>query len=179
MFVRVGAAVTCFAIAGAAALSPVHTEAMMSLEAHHVEHPLDTEVSIELGLNLERTGRIAQAEDTFLEAARNDHQLLPAWTLTNFYFRQERTDDFWRWAARSATLTYDDFRPLLRLATSLEPDPRIVIDHLGNRPPLLRAYLDLLIGKRRPADARKVSQMLAAHHDPGDRERIAAVSRLP
>jgi hypothetical protein len=178
MPVRVGAAITCLLIAGAAALFPVDTKAKMSLETVHAEHPLDTEVSIELGLNLERTGRFAQAEDTFLEAARYDHQLLPAWTLTNFYFRQERTDDFWRWAARSATLTYDDFRPLIRLASRLEPDPQIVVDHLGNHPPLLRAYLDLLIGERRLADARKVGQMLAAHRDPSDRERLDAMSRV-
>jgi hypothetical protein len=150
----------------------------MSLEAQHTAHPLDTEVSIELGLDLERKGHVVQAEDTLLEAARYDRQLLPAWTLTNFYFRQERTDDFWRWAARSATLTYDDFRPLLRLATSLERDPRVVVGHLGDRPPLLRAYLDLLIGECRSSDARRVGEMLAAHRDPADRDRLAAVSRL-
>jgi hypothetical protein len=150
----------------------------MPLEMRHSEHPFDTEVSIELGLELERKGRFTQAEEALLHAARFDLQLLPAWTLTNFYFRQERTEDFWLWAARSATLTYDDFRPLLRLAGTYEPDAREVVCRLGDRPPLLRAYLDLLIGEKRNNDARVVGQMLAAHHDPQDRERLVAISRL-
>jgi hypothetical protein len=150
----------------------------MSLEAQHAAHPLNSEVTIELALELERQGRMAQAENTLLEAAREDRQLLPAWTLANFYFRRERTEDFWRWAARSADLTYDDFRPLLRLATSVEHDPRLVVNHLGNHAPLLRAYIDLLIGQHRSADARFLGEILAAHHDSADRDRLAALSRL-
>ncbi len=178
MLVRIGAAAICVIIAAAAALSTIHPEVGMSLESQHAVHPLDTEISIELGLALERKGHLAQAEETLIEAARFDHQLLPAWTLANFYFRQERTDDFWRWAARSAALTYDDYRPLLRLADRLEQDPGAVVGHLGDRPPLLRAYLDLLIGERRPQDARRVGQMLAAHGNPADRERLIAISHL-
>lgn len=151
----------------------------MPLETRHAAHPLDTEVSIELGLELERQGRLTQAEETLLHAAFFDRQLLPAWTLANFYFRQERTEDFWNWAARSATLTYDDFRPLLRLAGALERNPQRVVDHLGNRAPLLRAYVDLLIADRRTADARAVGQMLAAHRDPLDQQRLNAIFQLP
>lgn len=178
MLVRLGAAFICVIIAGAAALFALHPEVTMPLEAQHAAHPLDTEISIELGLDLERKGRLVEAEDTLLEAARYDRQLLPAWTLANFYFRQDRDDDFWRWAARSATLTYDDFRPVLRLATRLERDPERVIDRLGNRAPLLRAYLDLLIGEGRLQEARRVGRMLEDHRDPSDRERLVVLGRL-
>lgn len=179
MMIRNGAACICLLTAAVAAYSPLYPDQTMPLEMRHAAHPLDTEVSIELGLELERAGRLMQAEETLLHAARYDRQLLPAWTLTNFYFRQERTEDFWRWAARSATLTYDDFRPILRLASAWEKDPRRVVGRLGDHPPLLRAYVDLLIGQRRMSEARIVSQLLSAHNDPHDRERLAAISRLP
>jgi hypothetical protein len=177
--IRLGAALACLLLAGAAAFFSPEADESMPLNARHAAHPLDTEVSIELGLELERGGHFMQAEETLLHAAHCDHQLLPAWTLTNFYFRQERTEDFWMWAARAATLTYDDFRPLLQLASTWEANPARIVDHLGNRPQLLRAYVDLLIGQGRASDARVVGRMLAAHKDANDRERLAAISRLP
>ena len=177
MLVRVGAAITCLLIAGAAALFRVDTKAKMSLETVHAEHPLDTEVSIELGLNLERTGRFAQAEDTFLEAARYDHRYQPAWTLANFYFRQNEPDQFWRWAHRAAERSYDDGLPLLRLATELEDDPSVVTNRLGRRPALLRTYLDILIGQNRKGAALQVASMLADLHDPADAPRFEALSK--
>jgi tetratricopeptide (TPR) repeat protein len=84
------------------------------------------------GLAAERNGDVQPAERELLQAASIDHQYLPAWTLTNFYFRRNRYADFWGWARRAAALTYDDFRPLLAMAHAVEPDPRAVIEKLGN-----------------------------------------------
>jgi tetratricopeptide (TPR) repeat protein len=105
-----------------------------------------------LGLDAETEGNLIDAESDLLRAARVDRQYLPAWTLANFYFRRGDAANFWPWARRAAALTYDDYRPLLRLADALETSPQRVVTRLGSRPRLLRAYMDLLIGAGR-ADA--------------------------
>ena len=81
---------------------------------------------------------------------------------------------FWPWAKRAADLTYDDYRPLLRLADALETSPPQVVTRLGGEAPLLRAYLDLLINAHRLDSAREVAGLLAARRDPVDRDRLAA-----
>ena len=81
---------------------------------------------------------------------------------------------FWPWAKRAADLTYDDYRPLLRLADALDTSPTRVATRLGGGAPLLRAYLDLLINAHRLDSAKEVAGLLAARHDPVDRERLAA-----
>ncbi|MEI9811408.1 MAG: hypothetical protein WDO18_01465 [Acidobacteriota bacterium] len=166
------------ALAAVAAFSPMHS-APASLAVQHRLHPRDTGISIRLGLELERAQRDPEAERVLLDAARLDHQHLPAWTLTNFYFRRQNTERFWFWARRTASLTYDDFRPLLRLTEHVDRDPLSVVARLGNRPELLRAYLDLLIAEpRRIPDALKIAALLAARCDRADRDRLAAVDGL-
>jgi hypothetical protein len=129
---------------------------------------------IRLGLDAEAEGDLAVAEKDLLQAARVDHLYIPAWILANFYFRHAADEKFWLWAERAAQLTYDDYRPLLRLADALEPSPRRVAISLGNGTPLLRAYLDLLINAHRLNEAQEIASLLAARQDPADRERLAA-----
>jgi len=129
---------------------------------------------IQLGLNAEADGNPSEAETDLLQAAHVDHLYLPAWTLTNFYFRRGDSAKFWPWAERAARLTFDDYRPLLRLADALETSPQRVATRLGGGAPLLRAYLDLLINTHRLDVAREIAGLLAACHDPADRDRLAA-----
>jgi tetratricopeptide (TPR) repeat protein len=129
---------------------------------------------IHLGLDAEADGNLQDAETELLRAARVDHLYLPAWTLANFYFRRSDAPKFWLWAKQAAKLTYDDYRPLLRLADALDTSPSRVATRLGDGEPLLRAYLDLLINAHRLDAAREVAGLLAARHDPADRDRLAA-----
>ena len=128
---------------------------------------------IQLGLEAESTGNVAEAEADLLQAARVDHLYLPAWTLANFYFRRGDPERFWPWARRAASLTFDDYRPLLRLAGVFESSPQEVAGRLGSDAPLLRAYLDLLIAAQRLDAAQPIARLLAARHDPSDRARLA------
>jgi tetratricopeptide (TPR) repeat protein len=134
---------------------------------------------LQLGLDAEANGNFPGAEADLLRAARVDRQYVPSWTLANFYFRRGDAVKFWPWARRAAELTYDDYRPLLRLADTLETSSREVAASLGGGAPLLRAYLDLLIGARRPDSARAIADLLRTHHDPVDQARLAAVANLP
>jgi tetratricopeptide (TPR) repeat protein len=128
---------------------------------------------IYLGLDAEAGGNLPEAEADLLQATRVDRQYLPAWTLANFYFRRSEAAKFWPWAARAAALTFDDYRPLLRLADAFEPSPQIVATRLGGGAPVLRAYLDLLIGAGRLDSAQEIARLLAARHDPSDQARLA------
>ena len=151
--------------------SPDELRAALSL------NPRLSSVWIHLGLDAEANGNLAEAEKDLLQAARVDRLYLPAWTLANFYFRRGDSVKFWPWAARAAALTFDDYRPLLRLADALETSPREVTARLAGGAPLLRAYLDLLIAAQRLDSAQEVAGLLAAHHDPADCDRLAAFAQ--
>jgi hypothetical protein len=157
------AASACLTAAGLAATQPVPDV-----------RPRDTSANIERALELERSGAVAQAEFILLEAARLDRQYLPAWTLTNFYFRRNAIPQFWSWAARASALTRDP-RALLRLANAAGTLWRS--PHLGNRPEILRPYLDILVTEPRLADAQTVAALLRAHHDASDLPRFAALQQ--
>jgi hypothetical protein len=146
--------------------------------AHNLERALQiqprlTYARISLGLVQESAGDLAASESTLLEAALFDHRYLPAWTLANFYFRHERPDKFWTWAAHAARLTYDDFRPLLRLCDAFEANPPAVLDRLNATPALERAYLDFLIGAQGFDKVESVAQRLIARGGLEDKPRLA------
>ena len=125
---------------------------------------------IAAGLAAEESGDFAAAERDLLEAARIDHQYLPAWTLANFYFRRGDAQ-FWPWARMAAGLAYDDLAPLLQLADAQESDAARLLDRLGDSPRLHRAYLDYLIGKGHLESAQVVAARMAG--EPGSGARLA------
>jgi tetratricopeptide (TPR) repeat protein len=136
-------------------------------------NPYSSSAWIDRGLAVEHAGNLIDAENALLEAARVDHQYLPAWTLANFYFRRGQAESFWPWAARAAALNYDDLRPLLKLCDLIEPDPGASLDHLGDTPRNEHAYLDFLIGQNRLDAAQQVARRMLARHDPRETPRLA------
>lgn len=141
-----------------AELDPTHAED--ALERAAKIDPHSSTVWIALGLLRESQKDLPGAERSLLRAAQVDRQYLPAWTLANFYFRRANRDGFWIWADRAAALTYDDFRPLLRLADQFEPDPTRLLVHFHNTSKLLPSYLDLLIGEDRLDTAQQVARAM-------------------
>jgi tetratricopeptide (TPR) repeat protein len=57
--------------------------------------PLDSGVLMALGLREEFRGDNAKAEGYLVRAAEIDHQFKPAWTLANYYFRNDQSDKGW------------------------------------------------------------------------------------
>jgi tetratricopeptide (TPR) repeat protein len=126
------------------------------------DNPRSSAAWISLGLTAEECGDYEGAERFLRQAAFVDRQYLPAWTLTNFYFRLANREQFWTWAERSASLVYDDFTPLLRLCDQFEPAPASMLAHFSDAPKLLPSYLGLLIVENRLDAAQEVARAMAA-----------------
>ncbi len=163
-------------------------ERLAELDSANSDRWLDAAIQVNLrdatawiakGLAAERRNDDQAAEHDLLQAARFDQRYIPAWSLTNFYFRRASSGaygqgPFWRWARRTAGLTYDDFRPLLALAHSLDPNPRSVIEKLGGGTRLLYADLDYLVQQGRLDWAQEVARVLMGR----DRNETADAPRL-
>ena len=63
---------------------------------------------IRLGLAAELRGDPNQAERWLLEAFSIDRQFETRWTLANFYFRQSKSDEFWKWMRSALEMSYGD-----------------------------------------------------------------------
>lgn len=135
------------------------------------ERPRSSSAWIDAGLAAEEAGDYAGAERSLLEAARINRQHLPAWSLTNYYFRRGDSPRFWTWARRAAALAYDDLTLLLRLCDELDPRPAAVLERIGDTPRIHRAYLDFLIGRNRLTDAKEVARRM--HGERGSEARLA------
>jgi tetratricopeptide (TPR) repeat protein len=143
-------------------------QAREALAAAVKANPRASPAWIELGLLAERSGKLAEAERDFNQAALVDRQYQPAWTLANYFFRHGDADHFWPAAARAAALAYDDPRPLLDLCDRMEPDPARAVTRLGRSPRIERSYLDLLIGKNRLEAAAEFARSIPARRSPKD-----------
>ncbi len=142
-----------------AELDPAH--AQEALERATRANPRSSQAWIALGLLEESSGNRAAAEHSLLEAAEVDHQYLPAWTLTNFYFRRANRALFWQWAERAASLNHDDFLSLLRLCDQFEPDPATMLAHFRDARRLRPPYLNFLIGENRLDAAQQVAREMS------------------
>ncbi len=124
-------------------------------------NPRSSAAWISLGMLDDSAGDFQSAERRLLEAARIDHQYLPAWTLANFYFRRGNREMFWQWMARAAPLNFDEFPPLLRLCDQFEPDPARMLAHLGDVRRIRAPYLDFLIQEKRFDAAQEVAREMS------------------
>jgi len=120
-------------------------------------NPRLTSARIRLGLLQERRN-LESAEHTLLEADRYDHQYLPSWTVANYYFRHDNREDFWRWSRAALQLNHDEPRPLLRLASLIEPDDAAVLARFQGGEQIAYVYMDLLIGAGRLDGAQRVAR---------------------
>jgi len=92
--------------------------------------PRDVEARLALAIDAELAGRPKQAEALLLEASQLHKGYLPAWTLANFYLRQDNPEQFWRWARRAATFEVD-LTALFELCLHLHPDPADLVQELN------------------------------------------------
>jgi tetratricopeptide (TPR) repeat protein len=128
--------------------------------------PLSSAPRIRLGLAAETRGDFPAAERWLLEAARVDHQFEPRWTLANFYFRQARSVEFWKWMRAALEVSYGDRAPAFELCWRLSQNSKEIFERaIPDQPDVLGAYLAYLLGQH-PNAAGPVAVRLAAMRDP-------------
>ncbi|MEP7354468.1 MAG: hypothetical protein ABI824_14675 [Acidobacteriota bacterium] len=153
------------------------------LEASRLS-PQSSWIQIKLGLQAEAAGDLQVAEQHLLSAARVDRQYLPAWTLTNYYYRRGDGTNFRHWSRIAIMKSFDGYAPLIRLMDTIETTPSAVLTQAGGGAPFARAYLDFLIGTDRLLDAELVARRLIETSRQGilperDRARVTALVDRP
>ena len=140
------------------------------LEAVAAITPRASAPRIQLGLSAEARGDSAEAEQQLLEAARVDHQYLPRWTLANFYFRQQKTDEFWKWIRAAMEMSYGDRSAAFALALAADPTGKTVWERaIPPQHDVVAAYLTHMgLGR----DRMPVIERLLEWHDPADRAEL-------
>ena len=105
---------------------------------------------IEQGLAAEAAGDLERAELELHTAQRIDRTWLPAWTLTNFYFRSNRWEYFWKWARYTAEIPYADVNPVFHLSWRASEDAALILERaITSRRDVRLRYLRFLTGQKR------------------------------
>lgn len=113
-------------------------------------NPYNAGPMVDLATSLELGGDPAGAERLLLRANEVDRTYFPKWSLANFYFRQERPDDFWKWARRAAEVGSEDMSALFSLAHRLESAPAAVSrDLVPDRKAAVGSYIHYLLRVRK------------------------------
>jgi hypothetical protein len=132
------------------------------LESAAKINPASTRPRIQLGLNAEIRGDFETAQRWLLDAARVDRQFEPAWTLANFYYRQQMPERFWVWMHTALEVSYGDRRPAFDLCWNVTSNGQEILTRaIPPRREVEAAYLSYLLQKNRLADVTPVALRLA------------------
>ena len=114
-------------------------------------NPYDASVQIALGLREEFRGHLAEAERYLLHAEDIDHTFKPAWTLANFYVRQDQADKMWPVVKRGLALNplVFDPKPVFDLCWNQSDDSKKILDLVPTRGGVPVLYLAYLISTKR------------------------------
>jgi tetratricopeptide (TPR) repeat protein len=131
-------------------------------------NPLSSAPRIRLGLAAETRGDFSGAEEWLLDAARVDRQFEPRWTLANFYFRRERTGEFWKWMRAALEVSYSDRRLAFDLCWRVSQHAEEVLTQaIPERHEILAAYLYYVMDRQHEAVG-SAALKLAQLHDRSD-----------
>ncbi len=137
--------------------------------------PMSSAPRIRLGLAAEIRGENATAERWLLEAASIDRQYEPRWTLANFYFRQQREDQFWKSMREALEISYGDRRPAFDLCWRMGDAATILTRAIPEKRDVIAQYLWYVLESHRDAIA-PAAMKLAALDQVEDRPQILAAT---
>ena len=117
---------------------------------------------IRLGLAAELRGDANLAERWLQEAYSVDHQFETRWTLANFYFRQNRLDEFWTWMRSALEMSYGDRVAAFDLCWQASGDPQEILDRaIPDRRQVVASYLVYVLSHHRQAAIAGAAMKLA------------------
>ena len=124
---------------------------------------------IRLGLAAELRGDSNQAERWLQEAFSVDHQFETRWTLANFYFRQNRRDEFWTWMRSALEMSYGERVAAFDLCWRASNDDQEILDRaIPDRREVLASYLAYSLSHHKQAAIAGVALRLAKMRIPED-----------
>jgi hypothetical protein len=105
------------------------------------EDPFDYNAWIRLGLMAEiQDDDSATAAHCYLQAANVNHMFLPRWTLANFYFRQQKPDDFFHWTKQTLAVTPYSSDPVFAQMWQMTQDEDTLQAAIPDLPRILLQY---------------------------------------
>jgi len=117
---------------------------------------------IHLGLATELLGDTKQAERWLQEAFSVDRQFETRWTLANFYFRQDRRDDFWIWMRSALEMSYGDRVAAFDLCWQASGNSEEILDRaIPDRREVVASYLAYVLSHNRQAAIAGAANKLA------------------
>jgi tetratricopeptide (TPR) repeat protein len=140
--------------------TPVLSEALWEEIARL--NPRASAPRIRLGLAAELRGDANQAERWLQEAYSVDRQFETRWTLANFYFRQDRRDEFWTWMKSALEMSYGDRAAAFDLCWQASSDAAELLDRaIPDRREVVASYLAYLLSHNRQAAIAGAANKLA------------------
>ena len=147
------------------------------LEESAALSPRSSAPRIRLGLIAEMHGDTAAAERWLLEAFSVDRQFETRWALANFYFRQSRTEEFWKWMRSALEMSYGDRRAAFDLCWQMTADANEILTRaIPEKREVIAAYLSYLLNHHRESAVAEVADRLAKLRTADDMPLLYAAS---
>jgi len=132
-------------------------------------NPRSSAPRIRLGLTAELHGDNATAERWLQEAYSVDRQFETRWTLANFYFRQGRSDEFWKWMRSALEMSYGDRGVAFDLCWQMTTDSNEILTRaIPDKHDVIASYLVYLLNKHRQEAISGAANRLASVRTLGD-----------
>jgi hypothetical protein len=133
--------------------------------------PLNSAYWIQRGILAEFGGDLKSAERYYLEAARVSRLFSPRFALMNFYFRQGRQEQFWKWARPAFDMSYGDLSGAFLLCWNMTPDAEVILNRALPRTPRILSQFLPFVAKQAGVDAaRPVADALLRCADSSGRD---------
>lgn len=125
--------------------------------------PRSAIAGVNLGLALERVGRVQEAERRLLETERMNRLWLPRWTLASFYLRNGRKHEAARWGRLALERSNAEVRPaLFALLEEAGVSVREWLGWCGNEAELVGSALQYLGAENRAEDLAAAAAVMAS-----------------
>ena len=132
---------------------------------------------IRLGLAAELRGDTKAAERWLKEAYAVDRQFETRWTLTNFYFRQGKPDEFWTWMKSALEMSYGDRVAAFDLCWQESSHQDEILDRaIPDRREVVASYLVYVLNHHRQTAIAGAANRLAKLRVPDDLPLLYAAS---
>ena len=139
-------------------------------------NPRSSAPRIRLALAAELRGDNITAERWLQEAFSVDRQYETRWTLANFYFRQGRSDEFWKRVRSALEMSHGDRGDAIDLCWQMTTDPNEILTAIPDKHDVIASYLVYVLSKHRQEAIAGAANRLASLRTPDELPLLYAAS---